>query len=223
MKKALCIIFSLLVMITVTGCSPKQEKAEETPAVEENIAEEPTVEETVKFSRGSWDGDKKVFTNETTGILISLSGTYDVTSDDELAEAYLGDSTVDLSSWTDADYEREINVPETQFYNPFTNSNCVIVYENLLAENALSITEDGYLDIFLKNINDIYENIESSGPYDLSLSGCNYRTLDISYTTQDIPIAQKVAVRKTGNYMAVVVFTDAYDPADMETMISFFN
>lgn len=238
MKKIICILLSTAVLLCLFGCSSKSGEAapagqsqssgsvpdENQPSqeAEPEVKEEETVFE---LQRGTWDESRKNFINEVTGlkVTITVSDTYVASTDEELAANFLGDSSIDLTFWTAEDLKTQISIPELELIDPFRGCNVRVLYENLKAENAVDIGEDNFLDLFLKNMGEKYEDFASEGIYDLDLSSRIYRAVDISYSSAEYLVLQTLAVRDLGDYMTLVIFTDLNDRENFPAMIKLFN
>lgn len=194
MKKILYVLLAALIVLSLAGCKGKSN--------------------TIELSRGSWDADKKVFTNDVTGIKITLTDGYIAATDDELVDAYLDDSSIDL---TTADYTKMNNIPDCAFYK-LTGENCGVLYENIAAEGEPNISEDDYLDVAIKKL----DGSTSNEYYDVTISGNKYRAYDRKIEEAGVTYYQTFAVKNVGGYMAIIVCT-AYAPEDNQTMIDLFN
>ncbi|MBQ3394575.1 MAG: hypothetical protein IJG64_05415 [Oscillospiraceae bacterium] len=221
MKKLFCILLRAAFIICLAACSSnKTEPVQPAEPAEQSQPEK----EAVKFSRGTWNSDYTEFVNESTGLNIRPTSDFTVLSDEELVRNYMNGRDVDLSSWTDKDYEEQISIPETAFVNYYNGNNTGVLYENLAAEKALSISEDTYIKISTGKIKDTYTDMVLGDIYDLTLNGKSYRAIDIEYTANNTAISQTMACRKVGNYMTIIVFTVTnHDSAAMNEMIGFFG
>ena len=232
MKKLLCALLALFMVMGLSACSSN--KSEETAANAAESAETAPAEtseaetEAVtasNFTRGTWDENRKNFVNEVTGIKLRIdtADTYMASTDEELVTNYLNGASTDLSSWGREEYEKEISIPELQVIDPFRGCNTGILYENLKAENATQIDENTYTSVVVNSLGQSNENFEAGEQYDLELSGHSYRAVDVNYTFEGRTVQQTLACRHLGDYMTVVVFTDFDDRENIEKMIGLFN
>lgn len=218
MKRLFYLILACLLVLSLGGCrgrggnvEPDTTKAEDTTA--EQTTEEPTTKAATDSPRGSWDSAGKTFTNELTDITFTIPDSFTPMTEGDLAKYYLDDPDFDFSK---ADFEKMTTIPDCGCVNYSTGENIGILYENLAAEGATSVSEDYYLDIALGNLE---SNITGTGDYyDLTLAGNNYRAYDMINET----VYQTVAVRKVGDYMALIFFT-SFEPDGNKAMIAFFN
>ena len=238
MKRIICILLSTAVLLCLFGCSSKSGEAApagqsqssgSVPAEDQPSQEaEPEVkeEETVfELQRGTWDESRKNFINEVTGlkVTITVSDTYVASADEELAANFLGDSSIDLTSWTAEDLKTQISIPELELVDPFRGSNIRVMYENLKAENAAGVGEYAYLDAVLAGLRQNHEDISFQEVYDLELSSHTYKAIDVFYSSSDFVVQQTLAVRDLGDYMTIVIFTDLNDRENFDHMILLFN
>ena len=218
MKKIISLIFALVMLLSFSACSsnsPESGEGTETPT--ETVVPEKTEE----FARGTWDESGKVFTNETTGVKMTVPDSFTVLSDKELAENYLG-KDVDISSWTSEDYGKELSIPDCAVISYQTGSNVGVIYENLKMENALSVTEKQYLEVVTEKLG-TSDDFVSGEIEDLVLCGNVFKTVQYDYSSNGNQIRQIMAVRKVGNYMTIIVFTERGEFDTLQTMIDFFN
>ena len=174
MKRIICILLSTAVLLCLFGCSSKSGEAApagqsqssgSVPAEDQPSQEaEPEVkEEEIAFElqRGTWDESRKNFINEVTGLKVTItaSDTYMASTDEELAANLLGDSSIDLSSWTPKDMKTRLSIPELELIDPFRGCNVRVLYENLKAENAVGVGEYAYLDAVLAGLTQSHEDI----------------------------------------------------------------
>lgn len=221
MKKLFSILLRIACIVCLAACGSGTNKPVE--PVKPAESQEPVAEE-VKFTRGTWNSDRTEFVNESTDLHIVLNDSFVALSDEELVQNYMNGEDVDLSSWTDNDYEEQLSIPDCAFINYYTGSNTGILYENLAAEKALSITEDMYINISTGRLKNTYTDMVPSDIYDITLCGENYRAIDLEYSTNNVNISQTMAVRKTGNYMTIIVFTTTNGNTDaFNEMIGFFK
>ncbi len=214
MKKTLCILLALLMVFSFAACGNSGK----------DQGNKPSEADEVKLTRGTWNEAQTEFVNESTGIKITLPSGYAVMGDKELVENYAAGSNIDFSTWTEESYKTEINIPDTAFVNYLTGANCAILYENLKAEKASYLKEDQYLDIATDGVKKEFAGLEGSDYYDITLSGQNYRAIDMNYSTQGMNVSQTMAVRKVGDdYITVMVFTAINDNTEIQEMEGFFN
>lgn len=213
MKKLVYILIAALLAMTFAGCGPKQGNVQPNDAPQDAAQTDNTQKET-KFARGSWSVSSSgtVFSSDYSGIKITLAGDYYSLTDEELAENYLNDASIDLAN---ADFEKMTTIPECAFAD-LSGNNCGLLYENVAAEGAAGIDEDSYLDIATKSMDGV------TGKYDLTLSGIQFRAVDRKTDSSGSALTQVMAVKNMNGYMLIVVFT-AYDMEDVEEMKSFFN
>jgi hypothetical protein len=215
MKKLLSILLRIACIVCFAACGSSKNEPSEQPDPEKA---------TVQFSRGTWNSDYTEFVNESTDLHITITSDFTPLSDEDLVRNYMNGRDVDLASWTDEDYKTEISIPEAAFVNYNNGYNTGILYENLAAEKALSISEDTYIKVSTGKIKDPYPDMTMGDVYDLTLNGKNYRAIDLEYITSGRSVSQTMAVRKVGNYMLIIVFTVTdHDTAALNEMIGFFG
>lgn len=196
MKKLLALTVGAVMLFSLSACSRQQP------------SEQQSQQEEVKITRGVYNEDRTVFTNDSTGMRIELPEGWYACTDDEVVAALMPSVTgSELAEWGEEEFKRETVIPDTVILDPNTNNNLIIQYENLAAENATDITNDFYMESVKSQLKKsdydyTYEEVDN-----LTLSGKDYEAVKGIVNMNGVTVEQLMLYTRHGDYMICIVYT----------------
>lgn len=215
MKKLFALTAGAVMLLSLSACF-RQQPSEQQPQPQSQ-------QEEVKITRGVYNEDKTVFTNDSTGMRIELPEEWYVHSDEEVAAALLSSVTGgELAEWGEEEFKREKVIPDTIILDPNTNNYLVIQYENLAAENATDITNE----LYMENIKSQPDKSEYDYTYEeidnLTLSGKSYETLKGTTNMYGRTVEKLILYTRHGDYMICMIYT-SFDGSGTDRILDCFK
>lgn len=211
MKKLLALTVGAVMLFSLSACSPQQP------------SEQQSQQEEVKITRGVYNEDRTVFTNDSTGMRIELPEGWYACTDDEVVAALMPSVTgSELAEWGEEEFKRETVIPDTVILDPNTNNNLIIQYENLAAENATDITNDFYMESVKSQLKKsdydyTYEEVDN-----LTLSGKDYEAVKGIVNMNGVTVEQLMLYTRHGDYMICIVYT-SFDGSGTDRIVDCFK
>lgn len=217
MKKLLTLTVGAVMLFSLSACSRQQ------PSEQQSQSQSQSQQEEVKITRGVYNEDRTVFTNDSTGMRIELPEGWYVYSDEEVAAALLPSVTGgELAEWGEEEFKREKVIPDTIILDPNTNNYLVIQYENLAAENATGITNE----LYMENIKSQLDKSEYDYTYEeidnLTLSGKNYEALKGTTSMYGRRVEKLMRYTRHGDYMICIMYT-SFDGSGTDRILDCFK
>lgn len=215
MKKLFALTAGAVMLLSLSACSRQQPS--------EQQSQPQSQQEEVKITRGVYNEDRTVFTNDSTGMRIELPEGWYVYSDEEVAAALLPSVTGgELAEWGEEEFKREKVIPDTVILDPKTNNYLVIQYENLAAENATDITNELYMENIKSQLDKsdydyTYEEIDN-----LTLSGKSYDALKGTTNMYGRRVEKLMLYTRYGDYMICIVYT-SFDGSGTDRILDCFK
>ena len=217
MKKLLTLTVGAVMLFSLSACSRQQ------PSEQQSQSQSQSQQEEVKITRGVYNEDRTVFTNDSTGMRIELPEGWYVYSDEEVAVALLPSVTGgELAEWGEEEFKREKVIPDTIILDPKTNNYLVIQYENLAAENATDITNELYMENIKSQLDKseydyTYEEIDNP-----TLSGKNYEALKGTTSMYGRRVEKLMRYARHGDYMICIMYT-SFDGSGTDRILDCFK
>lgn len=211
MKKLLALTVGAVMLFSLSACSRQQP------------SEQQSQQEEVKITRGVYNEDRTVFTNDSTGMRIELPEGWYACTDDEVVAALMPSVTgSELAEWGEEEFKRETVIPDTVILDPNTNNNLIIQYENLAAENATDITNDFYMESVKSQLKKsdydyTYEEVDN-----LTLSGKDYEAVKGIVNMNGVTVEQLMLYTRHGDYMICIVYT-SFDGSGTDRIVDCFK
>lgn len=211
MKKLLALTFGAVMLFSLSACSRQQP------------SEQQSQQEEFKITRGVYNEDRTVFTNDSTGMRIELPEGWYACTDDEVVAALMPSVTgSELAEWGEEEFKRETVIPDTVILDPNTNNNLIIQYENLAAENATDITNDFYMESVKSQLKKsdydyTYEEVDN-----LTLSGKDYEAVKGIVNMNGVTVEQLMLYTRHGDYMICIVYT-SFDGSGTDRIVDCFK
>ena len=185
MKRLASVLLSVLLLVTLSACS-----------------------QGAKLSRGTWDG--KTFTNEFSGITLTVPDSEDwtIASEEDLAALMdIAEDTMEDANKFQAALAKIQSVQDMMVQNTATNSSAIVMYENLALHGVKSdyTAEDFAKEVVtgLKENNQIPYTI--SDTYTTTVCGKEYVVVPAEVV--DYGMNQSYLMRREGNYMVEIILT----------------
>ena len=218
MKKLFALTAGAVLLFSLTACSPREPSEQQSQSQQEQ-----SQQEQVTIARGTYNEDRTVYTNDSTGMRIELPEGWYACTDDEVAAALMP-SVIggELAEWGEEEFKREKVIPDTAILDPNTNNNLIIQYENLAAENATDITDEFYLEnvksqLAAMDYEYTYEEID-----DLVLSGKSYNAVKASVDMDGAMVEQLMRYTRHGDYMICIVYS-SFDGSGTDRILDCFK
>lgn len=211
MKKLLALTVGAVMLFSLSACSRQQP------------SEQQSQQEEFKITRGVYNEDRTVFTNDSTGMRIELPEGWYACTDDEVVAALMPSVTgSELAEWGEEEFKRETVIPDTVILDPNTNNNLIIQYENLAAENATDITNDFYMESVKSQLKKsdydyTYEEVDN-----LTLSGKDYEAVKGIVNMNGVTVEQLMLYTRHGDYMICIVYT-SFDGSGTDRIVDCFK
>ena len=203
MKKILCAILALAMMLCFTGCDLAALLDEDTTTAPEETG--------VEFSTGEINGN--VYTNEFANITYTAPDGWVFASDDEIAD--VAGEAVD----SEGTAYGMLAMSSDQL------NNVQVVFEDT-AVTGNRMKPDGYLTILSSQLGTVYEQM--GGTYEVSevktvkIGAEEYSYIDISVNISGVILEQGYACRKIDDQMVSIVFT-AYEDGGVAAQMACFE
>ena len=211
MKKLLTLTVGAVMLFSLSACSRQQ------PSEQQSQSQSQSQQEEVKITRGVYNEDRTVFTNDSTGMRIELPEGWYACTDDEVAAALMPSVTGgELAEWGEEEFKREKVIPDTIITDPDTNYNLVIQYENLAAENAAHVTDEFYMENIKSQLEKTGQDYTYEEMDDLVLSGKTYHALKASTEVNGVVVEQIMRFSRHGDYMICVVYTSLGENSEQQ-------
>ena len=202
MKKILCALLAVLMMMSIVGCST----------------------ESAKFDPGKVVGN--VYTSEYAGLTFTAPEGWTFASDEEIADL------MGLSMELVTDNEAAQKIAElTTVYGMMAKSadqlnNVQVVFENTSLTGSKLSAED-YVELVASQLDTVYADFgatfEASDVETIKIGTNDYSYIDISVDMGDgLVLEQGYACRKIDKYMASIVIT-AYEEGGAAALLECFN
>ena len=213
MKKLFTLTSGAVLLFSLTACSPREPSEQQSQSQQEQVT----------IARGTYNEDRTVYTNDSTGMRIELPEGWYVYSDEEVAVALLPSVTGDeLAEWGEEEFKREKVIPDTIILDPNTNNYLLIQYENLTAENATDITDE----LYMENIKSQLDKSEYDYTYEeidnLTLSGKNYEALKGITNMYGRTVEKLMMYARHGDYMICMIYT-SFDGSGTDRILDCFK
>ena len=213
MKKLLALTVGAVMLFSLSACSRQQSSEQQSQSQQEEV----------KITRGVYNEDRTVFTNDSTGMRIELPEGWYACTDDEVVSALLPSVTGgELAEWGEEEFKRETVIPDTIILNPNTSNSLIIQYENLAAENATDITNDFYME----NVKSQLEKSDYDYTYEeidnLTLSGKGYEAVKGIVNMNGVAVEQLMRYTRHGDYMICIVYT-SFDGSGTDRILDCFK
>lgn len=213
MKKLLTLTVGAVMLFSLTACSPQQPSEQQSQSQQEQVT----------IARGTYNEDRTVYTNDSTGMRIELPEGWYACTDDEVAAALMPSVTgSELAEWGEEEFKREIVIPDTVILDPNTSNSLIIQYENLAAENATDITNEFYMEnvksqLAKSDYDYTYEEIDN-----LALSGKDYEAVKGIVDMNGGTVEQLMRYTRHGDYMICIVYT-SFDGSGTDRILDCFK
>lgn len=201
MKRNMSILLVLLIVLAAfTGCKKEPSK--------------PT--------RGTWNEDETMYTNEFAELSINMPDGWVAASDEEIAATMnMTSDLLDLPGDAFSEKVLEMQViMDAILQDPTNGSNLVLNFENLaIAPGGTKIEAEEYLETSKESIEQQMSG-QLGVPYEfgdvstMDIGGNTYSYVDASIEIQGLSMSQRICVRKQGNYMVLVNFTAVGEDLD---------
>ena len=202
MKKILCALLAVLMMMSIVGCST----------------------ESAKFDPGKVVGN--VYTSEYAGLTFTAPEGWTFSSDEEIADL------MGISMELVTDNEAAQKIAElTTVYGMMAKSadqlnNVQVVFENTSLTGSKLSAED-YVELVASQLDTVYADFgatfEASDVETIKIGTNDYSYIDISVDMGDgLVLEQGYACRKIDKYMASIVIT-AYEEGGAAALLECFN
>lgn len=213
MKKLFALTSGAVLLFSLTACSPREPSEQQSQSQQEQLT----------IARGTYNEDRTVYTNDSTGMRIELPEGWYAYSDEEVAVALLPSVTGDeLAEWGEEEFKREKVIPDTIILDPNTNNYLLIQYENLAAENATDITDE----LYMENIKSQLDKSEYDYTYEeidnLTLSGKNYEALKGITNMYGRTVEKLMMYARHGDYMICMIYT-SFDGSGTDRILDCFK
>lgn len=213
MKKILCILVAAITLFTLCACgSPK---TDDTSAADV---------QKVEFTAGSWDGS--VYTNEFADITYNQPDDWTHYTDEQLAKQM--QISLDVLSDKNALAEQIAKLATVygMVANDSAGASIQIVFENLNISADKDMTPEGYLDVVIPMLEQMYAQYgfkcKVSEVSTLTIGEQEYDYADISVEYQGVFIKQAYACRKIDNYICSIALTAQSDDS-IKDMLNCFE
>jgi len=211
MKKLLCMMFALLISISLlTGCSTLQEKISDVVGGDKDK---------VSVTRGTWADD--TYSNEYMDISFTQPEGWNHSTDEQMAGLFsLGSSALTEEGTFDYDLEKEQNIYDMFCMEPLSGDSIAIMYEKLLVD----VTMEQYLDIVKVQVapEDSNDDMNFIDEGTVTIAGEEYNFFEIEYISTGA--RQTYAIRQISDHMTVILITDTSpDDTSKATIIEYFS
>lgn len=159
------------------------------------------------LEKGEWNGN--TFTNEVTGVKLTIDDNWVAATDEELAE--MMDLTIDevtdgdSNSLSDAVLKLQ-NIFDCMVTNNSTGSSVIVLYENLTVSGSSKMTAEEYLNTLKEQLPSSLGTAFEIGEVSERTVGSNtYKTLCAD--ASDSGVVQYYLTRKIDNYMINIIVT----------------
>ena len=211
MKRILCAIMAMLMLLTVCGCGDRT-----TGTGDE-------ADTKVEFTAGEWNGS--VYTNEFAGITFNLPDGWSRYNDEDLAE--MMQISLDIVADNNAFAQKiaELSTVYGMIANDQSGNSIQVVFENLLVTGNKDMTTTEYLDTVLPMLEATYTeygftcNVQDVTTVMIGETEYEYALISVEY--MGVVIEQGYACQKFDNYICSIALT-AYQTGGCETLLSCF-
>lgn len=218
--RAIFIVISVCMLITLVGCGKKEEKtsiSNEKVGVQEAVEKEETKAE---FSMGEWK--ENTYENSFLGVKFELPTGWERLDDEQIAEMMnLGDTIVSNDLNTDIEEIKNLNSAYYMVANdPETGNNITIMSEKPI----LNVTTEKYIESLktgLEQVTTIKYTIGESSKE--TVAGKTYDTLTATATVNGVSLVQKYYVRKVDNYVLAIIATSVTGENGINSMMKSFK
>lgn len=212
MKKMLCIMFALLISVSMlSGCSTIQDKISDVVGGDK--------EEKIAVARGTWEND--VYSNKYMGFSFAQPEGWNHSTDTQMADLFsLGSSALSEDGTFNYDLEKEQNIYDMFCMEPLSGDSIAIMYEKLLVD----VTMESYLDIVKEQIapEDTSDDMDFVDEGTVTIAGEEYDFFEIEYISTGA--RQTYSIRQIGDHMTVILITDASpDETSKAAIIEYFS
>lgn len=204
-------VFTLIsaLFLTFSACSPA-----------DNGKKEP-----INLTRSTYDGFTNEFINESIGMTFKVPNNWSILTEEEIVLEYL-DNTVtaeEFTAWSADDIIQQPLIPDYVVRDENGKNNISVIYDNVeLVTEGLNVTEEQYLQAVTDSIKYIAEtNFSYDKDSKTLLSGQPFLVMQITSTADGTEFNQYMAVKKYGDFMAVITVT-IFDELPIEDVWKMF-
>lgn len=161
MKNTLAILMAVLLVVSMAACGASPEagsssseasSSEPASAPESSQAESSSSESEAPaaFARGAWDGN--VFTNEVTGVTLTVPEDWVISSDAELSTQY----NIPVETLQDPEAVlQSAGIPDLTVKSPTGENNITVVYENTVLSNSQDKGHEEFAQVLIETFTSI--------------------------------------------------------------------
>ena len=206
MKKILCAIMAVVMLLTVCGCSGGSDG-----------------EKKVAFTAGEWNGS--VYSNEFAGLTFNLPDGWTYCDEEELAEMMQISLDIVADDNQLAQKLAELSTVYGLIANDNAGNSVQVLFENLLVTGNKDMTTSEYLNTVIPMLEATYTeygftcNVQDITTVNVGDTEYEYALISVEY--MGIVIEQGYACQKFDNYICSIALT-AYEAGGCETLLGYF-
>ena len=159
----------------------------------------------ITITRGTINGN--VYTNESTGITLTIPDSMIFATDNEIAELQNLSKDIITNGENIFEAAKLTSFIDVMANDPYTGNNLNITYEDLSKSFSSNITTQQYTDLLKQQLSATGLSYTFGEVSEITLGGETYTKLLAQTEYMGIPMTQGLYVRKLGNYMIAIAIT----------------